>query len=111
MIAQAATSSLIAALGGALGIVGLLAAGYVVVRSSVQSETTKLWKEQAGALEARLGEVEARNERCETENAALRARLNTLESVVTAGPAIEALRRDLASQHVELLGAIAKAVT
>ncbi len=103
------------ALGGVFGVLGILGSSYVVLRSSIAAKTTELWKQQAEAFEERLTHVEADNKRCKvendilkTENDALKSRVQTLESTVTAGPAIEALRRDIATNHVELLGLFEK---
>lgn len=107
MLVVAASFSIpgwVALLAAIIGVCGILGAAYAVLRSSVQTKTAQLWKEQAEAFEARVSQVERENELCHTENQAMKARMATLEGVVGAGPQIEALRLDLDRQHHEHMG-------
>lgn len=98
-------------LGGILGTVGVLGAAFAVLKSNVATRTIELWKEQAGAWEERVRQVEGENTRLKVESEANKARLETLEASnkllsnqVAAAPEMIALRRDIGTQHNEILG-------
>lgn len=99
------------ALGGIFGTLAVLGAAYAVIRSSVQTRTAQLWKEQAEAYEKRVAQVERANAHLEAElgksNTKIESQareLETLRSTVSAGPAIASLDKHLAGQHNEILG-------
>jgi len=90
----------------ALTAVGLLAAAYVRVRSSVDNQTAEIWKGEAEAqkaradrLEAQLDELTGRVARLETEN-------RHLSELVTGQAAIAELRSLVVAQHQELTSLI-----
>lgn len=101
--------------GSVFAVLVVLGGAYAVLRSTVQTRTTQLWKEQAEAFEARLHQVEGvnavlafDNDKLKTEKKALESRVGTLEQTVTAGPAIEALDKHLAGHHEEAMGMLNK---
>lgn len=115
MLADLSIPPWLLGLGGVFTVITALGGSFVVLRASIASKTTELWKQQAEAFEERVEQVEKENgllkvanNECKVENEGLKGRVSTLEQVVGAGPAIEALRRDLATQHTEMIGLMQK---
>jgi predicted ATPase len=92
-----------------LGICGALigvGSAFVKIRSETDTESARLWKENAEAeksradrLEATVRDLTARVDRMEIENAALR-------SLVTGERAIADLSSLVTAQHAEVMGAL-----
>jgi DNA anti-recombination protein RmuC len=104
------------------GVLLLLGGGWVVLQSGIQTKTAELWKERSEAVDARLQESKDENKECQAALAEMRAQIagqnheiETLRNIATAGPAIDAMakemrtiateaQRTVAAQHSEVLG-------
>lgn len=73
---MAAMGPVIGVIGGVLGLIGLITAGLVVVRSTIAKSTIQLLEDNQDALKSRLSIVEA-------ENTMLRDRVAALEVTKT----------------------------
>ena len=89
-----------------LGVVGLLAASSVVIRSSATKASAVAWKGEAEAQKARADRLEADLADLKARVQALEREKQTLVDLATSSSAIERLTELVVHQHGETLAAI-----
>ena len=89
--------------GAALGLVGLLAAAYAVLRSAQVKTTTDLYKQQSEALAVRLSTVEQAEVECRRRMAEVEAANKVLADQVTGTTAVVALGKIMEGHHRQVM--------
>lgn len=101
------TGTVLSVLGGVLTVVGVLTAAFAVVRSSYTRTQLDILRASVADYDGRVVQLEADRARLKLANAELVAKVQVLESIVTAREAIQQL---LLESHTHRLEAVERHV-
>lgn len=102
LTSEITASQLITIIGSFLGLIAIIGAAFVVMRSTLSSTTNSLWEKNAAALTERVEILEQTEAECRRDLAALKEVNKILSDQVTGASAISMLGSKLDKQFSDL---------
>ncbi len=87
-------------------LAGIVVAAYAYLKTKLVETTGQLWKAEAEALKERLQTVEADNQSCKAQIAALERENEILKDTVTGASLITEHDKNVRALHAEVMAAI-----